>query len=151
MYVTVGAFSWLMQQCHKYPPTPLSGLKVRYSADGPFFARLRYYLLSRTYLVYQYLFSAHESLAILQTIAKETKSEFLNSSGSIFWSSHAPGHSTWCSCVWWSGSLLENFNMTVVLCLVSSKPKCSNKPQCWDQSSGINTSIPWYSSEGHNL
>ena len=31
-----------MQQCHKYPPTPLSRLKVRYSAHGPFFARLRY-------------------------------------------------------------------------------------------------------------
>ena len=31
-----------MQHCHKYPPTPLSGLKVRYSAHGPFFARLRY-------------------------------------------------------------------------------------------------------------
>ena len=31
-----------MQQCHKYPPTPLSGFKVRYSAHGPFFARLRY-------------------------------------------------------------------------------------------------------------
>ena len=31
-----------MQQCHKYPPTPLSGLKVRYRAHGPFFARLWY-------------------------------------------------------------------------------------------------------------
>ena len=31
-----------MQQCHKYPPTPLSGLKVRYNAHGPFFARLWY-------------------------------------------------------------------------------------------------------------
>jgi len=30
-----------MQQCHKHPPTPLSGLKVRYS-HGPFFARIRY-------------------------------------------------------------------------------------------------------------
>jgi len=33
-----------MHQCHKYPPTPLSGLKVRYSTHGPFFARLRYSL-----------------------------------------------------------------------------------------------------------
>jgi len=63
-----------MQQCPKYPPTPLSGLKVRYSVHGPYFARLRYY--------YGYVSPSRKSarcthiLALLHALVSLTASQF---------------------------------------------------------------------------